>query len=293
MIKTNMDKLVAMSVVGEITHPASGGFGVSYDGSSLVPVGMCGITFNIKVGNPAFGWAWGDHVEPGVSIKNNDVSANTGLNILSCVGNRATVISAALESPKKHIKGATGVVTGQHGGAERVLIYFKQNIIDSLCVGDKIQIKSIGVGLKFIELPDIKILNVGPELFKALPLEIKGGKLHIPVAKIVPAHIMGSGLGNTNSFRGDYDIQTTSQKAIDQYGLGDIRLGDLIGIIDHDCSFGPRYHKGAVTVGVVIHGRSVFSGHGPGVVVLFTSPKKVIEPIVARKANIADLLKLK
>ena len=134
MLKTNMDKLVSMSVVGEITHPVSGGFGVSYDGTPLIGIGMSGITFNIKVGDPAFGWAWGDHIEPGVSIRNKEKESNTGLNVLACVGNRATIISAALNSQRNKLKGATGVVTGQHGGFEHVLIYFKQHIINKLYV---------------------------------------------------------------------------------------------------------------------------------------------------------------
>lgn len=292
MFKTNLDKLVAMSVVGEITHPTSGGFGVTYDGSPLISLGMDGITFNVKVGDPTFGWAAGDHIEPGVTIRNKDNAANRGLNALACIGNPATIISAGLESPKNKLKGTTGVVTGKHGGMDHVMVYFKQNTIDKLCVGDRIQIRAMGLGLKLLDFPDIKLMSVGPELLKVLSLTSRNGKLRIPVAKTVPAHIMGSGLGDTNSFHGDYDIQTTSEEAIKEYGLTDLRLGDLVCILDHDCSFGPRYHKGAITVGVISHGQSVFSAHGPGVVVLFTSPKRIIEPVISKKANLADLLKL-
>lgn len=289
MLKTNMDKLVAMSVAGAITHPTTGGYVVSYKGTPSLAVGMDGITFNVKVGDPAFGWAAADHVEPGVTMLNKDRPSNRGLNMLACVGNQATIVSAALE-PK--LKGKTGVVTGKHGGIDHVMVYFKQSIINKLCVGDRIQVRSIGLGLEIVGFPDVKLMSVGPELFKALALSVRNGKVRIPVAKSLPAHIMGSGLGGTNSFKSDYDIQSTSDAANKKYGLEDLRLGDLVAIQDHDCSFGPRYHKGAITVGVISHGSSSFSAHGPGVVVLFTSPKRRIEPVISKKANLAKLLKL-
>ncbi|MCK4909230.1 MAG: DUF4438 domain-containing protein [Planctomycetes bacterium] len=292
MLRNNIDRLVEMSVLGEISHPTTRGFGTSYDGTPLIDVGMAGITFNVKVGDPAFGWAWGDHVEPGVSIKNKDLGANNGLNILSCVGNQATVITAARADKQNKVKNAVGTVTGQHGGAERVLIHFKKNIIDYLCVGDRIQIRACGVGLQLLDFPDVKIMNTSPRLFRALNLKKIQKQVQFPVAKIVPAKIMGSGIGSTNSFRGDYDIQTTSLQAIKEYSLTDLRLGDLVAITDHDCSFGPRFQKGALTVGVVMHGASAFSGHGPGVAVLFTSPTGKIKPRLSNRANIAMLLHL-
>ncbi len=292
MLKTNMDRLVATSVVGEITHPTTGGYGLSYKGTPKLAVGMSGIAFNVKVGDPAFGWEGGDHVEPGASFSNKDKVANRGLNNLACMGNQATIISAILNSPKNKLKGAKGVVTGKHGGINHVIIYFKKKIIDNLCVGDRMQVKAMGVGLRLLDFPDIKIMNVGPELFKALSLSARNNKVRIPVAKIIPAYIMGSGLGATNSFTGDYDIQSSSEEAVKKYGLADLRLGDLVAVQDHDCSFGPRYQKGAITVGVVCHGASSFSAHGPGMVVLFTSVKHRIELMISKKANLANLLKL-
>ena len=74
--------------------------------------------------------------------------------------------------------------------------------------------------------------------------------------------------------------------------LLDPRLGDLVAISDYDATHGPRWQPGAITVGVVAHGASRRSGHGPGVNVIVTSSKGTIEPIITRKANIAELLGL-
>ena len=122
MLRTNKDKLVMLSVMGEISSP-----GVRprmcYDGKIRVIPGTGGIAYNVKVGDLAFGWA-GDHVEPGVSTKRKDEDANRGYNILSCVGNTAYVISG-------DAKGAKGVVTGKHGGIEHVLIHFERDVLEN------------------------------------------------------------------------------------------------------------------------------------------------------------------
>ena len=297
MIKTNADSLVEMSVVGEITHPrysTSGAkYDVSYDGKPFIGIGMAGITYNVKVGDPAFGWAWGEHIEPGVSIKNHDESANAGLNLLSCIGNEATVVYAALDSKETKVKGEVGTVTGKHGGVERVMVHFPRKILERLCVGDRIQIRACGVGIKLTDYPDVTVMNCSPALLKAINPSEKGSKVRIQVAKVIPGKIMGSGLGSHCSFKGDYDIQSVSPDAIKEYSIDTIRLGDLVAITDHDSSFGPRWQDGAITIGAIIHGASSVSGHGPGVAVLFTTPKEgLIEPIITRKANIADLLGL-
>ncbi len=84
--------------------------------------GVGGITYNLRVGDLACGWE-ADHVEPGVSVENkeNDArsgqAANTAFNVLSCVGNKATVVTG-------DAKGAEGTVTGKHGGIEHVLVDF-------------------------------------------------------------------------------------------------------------------------------------------------------------------------
>ncbi len=140
MLRTNVDKLVKNSVVGEITHPAVSSYRLTPDGRSRMLPGTGGITYNIRVGDIAVGWE-ADHVEPAVTIKNSDNNANSGLNTLSCVGNEAVVIGG-------DAKGEKGVVVGMHGGAEHVMIDVPFETMEKLLIGDKFMVKSFGIGLK-------------------------------------------------------------------------------------------------------------------------------------------------
>ncbi|MEM2337522.1 MAG: DUF4438 domain-containing protein [Candidatus Bathyarchaeia archaeon] len=293
MLRTNVDKLVKISVVGEVASPVYGRgvYNISAEGVPMVLPGVGGITYNVRVGDPACGWE-ADHVEPGVSIENkeNDPSfgrgANTALNVLSCIGNEAVVVSG-------DAKGARGVVTGKHSGIEHVLVDFQPEILEKLMLGDKVLVKAFGVGLKLLDFPDIKVMNMDPRFLEALNPKPVGDKLEVPVTHVIPAAIMGSGLGANQTYSGDYDIQLFDEATRREYGLEDLRLGDLVAILDADHSFGRIYRKGAVSVGIVVHTNCVTSGHGPGVTTLFTSSKGKIVPKIDSKANIAYLLKLR
>jgi len=293
MLRTNVDKLVKMSVMGEVASPVVGRsvYNVSATGTPSVLPGVGGITYNIRVGDLACGWE-ADHVEPGVSVENkeNDVrygqGANAAFNVLSCVGNEAVVVNG-------DAKGAKGLVTGKHGGIEHVLVDFKPETMEKLMIGDKVLVKAFGVGLKLLDFPDVKAMNIDPNFLKALDPKAQGDKLEVPVTHMVPAAIMGSGLGANQAFSGDYDIQLFDEKVIEQYGLEDLRLGDLVAIIDADHSFGRIYRQGAITVGIVVHTNCVTAGHGPGVTSLFTSATGKIIPRMDAKANIAKILNLR
>jgi len=292
MLKTNENKLVKLSVVGEAVSPVIRNiYNVSAEGTPMVLPGVGGITYNVRVGDPACGWQ-ADHVEPGASVENkeNDArfgqGANTAFNVLSCVGNEATVVTG-------DAKGAKGVVTGKHGGVDHVLMDFPPETLEKLLLGDKILVKAFGVGLKLLDFPEIMVMNLDPRLLKALNPKPKGDKLEIPVTHIVPAAIMGSGLGMNQVHSGDYDIQLFDEKVSKQYGLESLRLGDIVAIIDADHSFGRIYRQGAVSVGIVVHTNCVSSGHGPGVTTLFTSANGKIIPKIDARANIAVLLKLR
>ena len=292
MLRTNAEKLIKMSVMGEIASPTIRSvYNVSATGKPLVLPGVGGITYNLRVGDPACGWE-ADHVEPGVSVENkeNDArsgqAANTAFNVLSCVGNKAIVVNG-------DAKGAEGTVTGKHGGIEHVLVDFPSDVLEKLVLGDRILVKAFGVGLKLVDFPEIKVLNMDPALLDAWNIEPKDDKLEVPVTHMVPAAIMGSGLGANQVNSGDYDIQLFDKAVVVQYGLESLRLGDLVAIIDADHSFGRIYRQGAVSVGVVIHTNCVTAGHGPGVTTFMTSPDGKIIPKIDQKANIAKLLKLR
>ena len=291
-MKTNSDRLIRLSVVGEVTNPSMRGYRISHDGRPLVLPGVGGITYNLRVGDPAMGWV-ADHVEPCVSIRNlvkdreGLPPTNDGLNVLACVGNEATVLSG-------DAKGSQGVVTGKHGGIEHVLVDFSPDVLETLQIGDKIGIRSFGTGLTLVDHPEVKVMNLDPRILAKMPIEEKKGALTVGVTHTVPAALMGSGLGADTCYRGDYDIQLFDEKTVKEHGLSDLRLGDLVAILDTEHAYGRVYKTGAVSIGIVVHSDCVISGHGPGVTTLFTSASsRALRHRVEPKANLADFLGLR
>jgi hypothetical protein len=290
MIATNRDRLVKVAVTGEIA-PQEFEFGwttpylISHEGTPRVVPGTGGITYNVRVGDHIKGLV-GDHVEPAVSSRNPDPKANGGYNILSCVGNRATIVSG-------EAKGALGTVTGTHGGIEHVMIDFADDDLRKMVIGDHIQVEAWGVGLAIDEFPNIRCTGLDPDLFANWISETRNGKLVVPVAKTAPAAIMGSGLGRDNVYRGDYDINLFDERMVEEYGLDELRFGDFVAILDADSTYGRHYYTGAISVGIIVHGDSYISGHGPGVTGLLTSRLGEIEPVIDAEANIADVLGLR
>lgn len=91
MLKTNQDRLVMQSVLGEIQHPTVKELPVRLDcdGVAHTLPNTGSITYNVKLGDSVYGLA-GDHIEPGVTIKNHNAAReNEALNVLSCIGNDA------------------------------------------------------------------------------------------------------------------------------------------------------------------------------------------------------------
>ncbi len=282
-LKINREQLVMVSVVGEISSPrVRYPYRVGHDGVARVGPGTGGITYNVRVGDPALGWA-GDHVEPGCSVKNKDELENGALNVLACVGNVARVVSG-------EAKGKTGYVTGKHGGIEHVLVDFPPDVLEQLCIGDKILIRAIGQGMTIEGFPEVRVMNLDPDLLEKMGIEVAGDRLRVPVAGIVPAELMGSGIGAPSAERGDYDITTQDVQVLREHGLEGLRLGDLVAIKDMSAFYGRAYRRGAVIIGVVVHSDSQISGHGPGVTCLLTSNGPQIEPVLCPEANIARYL---
>jgi len=287
MIRTNADRLVEMSLQCQVCHPTgTGRYGVDHAGAPFLLPGVGGITYNVKVGDSAFGWA-GDHIEPGVSAMieqdKPEGAANQGLNFLACIGDEARVATG-------EAKGARGIVTGTHGGAEHVLIDFPDEALEKMTHDDKILIRAVGQGLALLDYPDVMVLNLSPAFFAKLGARAVRGKLAVPVAAVVPGMLMGSGVGSTSMGRGDYDIMATDPKMVEKYGLDRIRFGDIVAITDHDNRYGRSYREGAVSIGIVIHSDCRWAGHGPGVTTFLSSATPIIEPVVRRGANIADYL---
>jgi hypothetical protein len=288
MLRTNATSIVEFLLQCQPGPPRTrGNWSVDHDGKPFLLPSIGGITLNIQVGDPAFGWA-GDHVEPGVSCTADTLKPfehpNVSLQIYACVGNTATAISG-------EAKGATGTVLGHHGGSEHVIVDFPREEKEKLTYDDKIIIRAKGQGLQLTDYPDIMLYNLDPDLLAKLHIdEVDDNRLAVPVTTVVPAAVMGSGIGSAHVAKGDYDIVTSDPDAVNEYGIDKIRFGDFVALLDHDNRYGRAYRKGAVTIGVVVHSDCRSAGHGPGVTTVMTCKTPLIEPVIDPKANIADIL---
>ncbi len=277
-MRTNAEELAIVSVMGEVSHPTVKMPRIDEDGKIHYVPGVGGITYNFTLGDSAFK-LYGDHVEPDVSTKNKNKSENEAYMMLSCIGNEAIVVSG-------EAKGMKGFVIGKHGGVDHVLIHFPN--LEKLSIGDKILVKARGQGLKVLDLPQIRIYNIDPELFEKV-FRVDGGKLKIVVSSVIPASMMGSGIGTTNPTRSDYDINVTMEDAKNL----NLRIGDFVAIEDHDSSHGlGQYRKGYITVGVIVHSGCFALGHGPGVVVVATGPEKFFDIDIGDRSNLKDFLEV-
>jgi hypothetical protein len=281
LMRTNKDKLPIVSVGGTAWHPKGGAAGrITADGGIVWLTGTGGITYNAKIGDPCIGWA-ADHLEPGVTARHKEEDCNQAFTVLSCIGNEARIRSG-------DAKGETGFVTGKHGGCEHVILHFSQEALEKLDIGDKITVKATGQGLELLDYPEIKLRNVSPALLEKMNIQETNGRLQIGVAKIIPAKVMGSGLGHSSTARGDYDITMFDEETVAKYELSTLRFGDIVAITDADTRFGRSYRKGACTIGVIVHGNSFVAGHGPGVTTLLTAKEPLIEPLLDCGANLAE-----
>ena len=283
-LKTNKDRLITTAVQA-VVHPAGGrGYSTTYDGKPKLSIGMASINYTVSLGDATYGWASADHVEPDVTIQGRDRprASECAIAILACIGNEAKVISG-------EAKGAKGMYIGRHAGSDD-LTWFPKTVLENLALDDKIQVKAKGVGLKIEGFEDVRVNKLSPELLENMGIMIEKGKLVIPVVMEIPGHIMGSGLGWPFIEALDYDIQTTCPEIVEEYDLKNIKLGDLVAIRDHYDYYGNGRYKGAVTIGVCIHGWSDFSGHGPGLNPVLSALPGRIKTKIDPHANVAYYL---
>jgi hypothetical protein len=283
-LKTNKDMLIATAVQGVVQPPSSRDYNANYEGKPSIDLGMASINYTVSVGDTTYGWAQGDHVEPDVTIQGRDrpSPSECALAILACIGNEAEVVSGDAE-------GGKGIFIGRHAGSDD-LVWFPNSVRDKLAVNDKIQIKARGVGLRIEGFEDVRVNKLDPALLEKMGITVEDGRLVVPVALEVPGHIMGSGMGNFFIENVDYDIQTTSPATIEEYGLKKLRLGDIVAIRDHYDYWGRGRYKDAVTIGVVVHGFSDSSGHGPGVNPVLSALPGKIKTRIDPNANTAYYL---
>ncbi|MDE1156536.1 MAG: DUF4438 domain-containing protein [Acidobacteriaceae bacterium] len=277
VLRTNADQLVMMAVSGTVSQPTvrHPGYIPDNDGKSVLLPGMSGITYNVRTGDPAFGWA-GDHVEPGVSISTSNEGQDFALHYLTCMGNEAVVTSGISA-------GARGIVTGEHA---RMLVDFEQEVYDGLSVGDSVQIMAYGRGLKLVDYPHIELKKMSPKLLEAMGIEaVDERKIRVPVAMELPVRIMGSG-AELNSEFVDQDLMSGDRCLMKQLKIDQLRLGDVVVINHADHRFGRSFRTGAVSIALCIHGDSVMTGHGPGIMTIMTCPEPCIEWVFDKGANL-------
>jgi hypothetical protein len=282
-LKTNEKKLIKMSIGGYVTQPSfkNPGYIPDNDGNSVILPGMYGVVNNVKVGDKAFGWN-GDHIEPGVSIDSENVNEHFALHYLVCTGNKAIVRSG-------EAKGKTGIVTGEHA---RNLIHFEQNVLEKICIGDQIDIITHGRGLKLLDFPEIEIKKIDPNLLKSMNFKVENKKLIVDVAIELPIKIMGSG-AELNSEYVDQDLMSGDRSLMKKLKIDQMKLGDLIVINHADHRWGRSYKKDHVSIALCIHGDSVMTGHGPGIMTVMTGTKKNLGWRINKKANLKNILKIK
>ncbi|MCL2852004.1 MAG: DUF4438 domain-containing protein [Defluviitaleaceae bacterium] len=281
MLKTNKDRLPIISVQGQVAHPMfRPSPRIDTEGRVHYFPGTGGITYNVKLGDHVCGWA-GDHIESGVSSKNTDEHMNRAYTIYSCIGNEAVVVSG-------DAKGARGIVIGKHGGIEHLMIYFDDETLEKMAIDDKILVKGCGQGMALTDYPDVVLRSMSPALIEKMNVREEGGALKVGVAKTMPASVMGSGLGALPSANGDYDVTLFDAAISEEYGLSELRFGDIVAILDADTRYGRTYRQNAVTIGVIVHSDCVSPGHGPGVTTLMSANGGRIAPFIDQNANLKN-----
>jgi len=162
-----------------------------------------------------------------------------------------------------------------------------------LQIGDRIQIESVGLGMRLSPQRNIELMNMSPALLRRWGISATREAIRVPVTHLIPARIMGSGLGKNNAWRGDYDIQLADPGIRKKYRLDRLRFGDMVAITDADNRRGPLYQSGFITIGIIVHGDSTVSGHGPGVTPLMSGPSQCLKLRQDMNANLAQIFNIR
>ncbi len=281
-IKTNKENLVITAVQGRVSDPQpSRGYVVTWEGKPKMAIGTGGINYNIKIGDHVFGWAGGDRATMGVATEPT-VESRFGASWLThaSIGNEVRILGG-------EARGKKGVVVGKFGGY--VLVHFADDILEKLAIGDTLQVKASGLGLEINGFPDIFVHSLAPDLLERLEIRVVDGRLEVPVVKEIPAEIVGQGSGGS-SLTGNYHIQTCFPPDVEEYGLKELRYGDLVLLKDIQTDYGKGYYKGGATVGVVCGGPSDISGMGVAVSPVLSTRQGKLTGRIEAGANIAKYL---
>jgi hypothetical protein len=278
-----VEALVRVAVEGQVSHPGlRGNFTVGFDDRPQMRPGMAGVTVNLRIGDRALGWQC-DHGEPGVSAEGPSPNRHLALQVLAALGNRVRMTSGLAQ-------GAIGTVTGKHAF---VLIDFPADVLAEICPGDRLVVEAWGQGLQLLDHPRVTVRNLGPELLGALKFESDDGcGLTVPVVASLPARVMGAGIGMSSEWA-NCDVMLHDAALVDELGLANLRLGDLVVMEEQDHRYGRCFRSGWTSVGVVAHALGPTPGHGVGVVTILTGPAADLGTRADPGANVGDLLGLR
>lgn len=279
MLKTNKQKLPVVAMGGGVASSNSYFMVRDVNGYEHPRVQTGSIVYNFKIGDNCWDIV-GEHIAPGVCSKAMD---KCNYDSYGCIGNRVIVAMGAAAN-------AEGYVIGKLGGGI-LSLWFPEETMQKLRLTDQFLVYTCGVGLALEDHPEIVVMNTDPGLLEKLQIREDGPVLKVPVAATLPGCLVGAGMGTmTYSFTGDDDLSTSDRATALELGMDSLCFGDLVLITDYDMSMGTAYTEGAVTLAVVVHGNSIQTGHGIGVVPLMTSKKPLLEGIADSGANIGKYL---
>ena len=278
-LRTNAERLITQPLLGEVWPALADrhAYRTDADGVPFVLPGMGGVTLGVHPGDPATGWE-SDHLEPGLSIRHRDVSANYALQFLTCVGNQVIVRGGPAD-------GARGRVIGQHA---YVLADFADEDLEATCTGDAVAVLATGQGLRLDDHPDIVVKNAAPDLLDGLGVHTADdGRLAVDVAVRVPAEGVGAGAGMLSEYA-NTDLMGAYLGQSDDLSLGleGLRIGDVVVMEDQDHCYGRGWRPGYLTIGVISTGQCRLFGHGPGPTSLLSGPASAFAISDSADANL-------
>ena len=286
--KNLVERSVGAQLVNLVAVKPPGGSGKT---SLKEQLPFCGFTYNVRIGDPVFGWSE-QIVEPGLVIVasasgEKSYTPSTNLASVCSIGNKVKLLSADSPSLEGVVVGASCAVPGG------VIVDFPERVYQKIGLEERFWIHSRGQGIALTDFPSVSVFNLDPEVFSLLELQQAGRhRLMVPVCYFIPADYF-----NVMKYK-QFNIptlcyfNTTEKKSIDVLGIEQIKFGDFIAITDLSCTNGFNKEKGAVSIGIVIRSPIPRWNVGFGVNIIFSCTEGQILPVNNPNANLGRYLSI-